>query len=275
MNIDTLFLQQNALPTIPKVVQEVIDSFNDDHISIDEISKKLSADQVLSAKLLRLANSSYYHFSRSIGTVDEAVLMLGFMSVRTLVISSGLTGGFKPVHGLDLQQFWHYSLRVAVISKWIAKKIKNNQDFAFLIGLMHAIGQLVMRAAMPGQMSEVDKLAHFFDARRANAEVDMLGYSFFDIGSELAKRWRFPETFSTAIKECASPLASTEFNPVSGVVHVAIWLARARECACSQEEMEATIPEDLLLRLGLTTALILDEMPPFSEISEGLDGLIN
>ena len=72
MNFDTLFQQQNALPTIPKVVQELIDSFNNDTVSIEEIAKKLAADQVLSAKLLRLANSSYYHASRSVGTVDDA-----------------------------------------------------------------------------------------------------------------------------------------------------------------------------------------------------------
>ena len=59
MNLDALFQQQNALPTVPKVVQEVIESFNNDRVSIDEIVKKLAADQVLSAKLLRLANSSY------------------------------------------------------------------------------------------------------------------------------------------------------------------------------------------------------------------------
>lgn len=121
MKLDALFQQQNALPSIPKVVQEVIDSFNNDSVSIDEIARKLSADQVLSAKLLRLANSSYYHASRTVGSVDDAVLMLGFMTVRTLVVSSGLTGGFKAMPGVDLKQFWRYSLNTAVAAKWIAK----------------------------------------------------------------------------------------------------------------------------------------------------------
>lgn len=71
MNFDALFQQPAALPSIPKVVQEVIDSFNDDNVAIEEISRKLSADQVLSAKLLRLANSSYYHV-RAGSTVTTA-----------------------------------------------------------------------------------------------------------------------------------------------------------------------------------------------------------
>ena len=160
MNFDTLFQQQNALPTIPKVVQELIDSFNNDDVSIDEIARKLAADQVLSAKLLRLANSSYYHSSRSVGTVDDAVLMLGFMTVRTLVVSSGLTGSFKAMPGVDLKQFWRYSMHTAVIAKWIAKQVHGNSDFAFTVGLMHAIGQLLMHAAMPEQMLQIDKIAN-------------------------------------------------------------------------------------------------------------------
>ncbi|TFI17950.1 HDOD domain-containing protein, partial [Herbaspirillum sp. 3C11] len=120
MNFEALFQQQAALPSIPKVVQEVIESFNNDNVSIEDIAKKLSADQVLSAKLLRLANSSYYHVSRSIGTVDDAVLMLGFMTVRTLVVSTGLTGSFKSMSGVDLKLFWRYSLHTAIVAKWLA-----------------------------------------------------------------------------------------------------------------------------------------------------------
>jgi HD-like signal output (HDOD) protein len=120
MKLDALFQNPTALPTAPKVVEELISSFDKASVSTEEIAKKLSTDPVLSAKLLRLANSAYYHVSRSIGTVEDAVLMLGFVTVRTLVISSGLVSGFKTVPGLDLKQFWRYSLHTAVSAKWIA-----------------------------------------------------------------------------------------------------------------------------------------------------------
>ena len=86
MKLDALFQNPTALPTAPKVVEELISSFDKASVSTEEIAKKLSTDPVLSAKLLRLANSAYYHVSRSIGTVEDAVLMLGFVTVRTLVI---------------------------------------------------------------------------------------------------------------------------------------------------------------------------------------------
>lgn len=200
MEFEMLFQQQNALPTIPKVVQEVIDSFNNDDVSIEEIAKKLAADQVLSAKLLRLANSSYYHSSRSVGTVADAVLILGFMTVRTLVISAGLTGGFKPLPGVDMKQFWRHGMQTAVIAKWIAKRVKGNSDFAFTVGMMHAIGQMVMRAAMPEKMSEIDIVAAPLDARRLEVERAAFGYDFSDVSAELAKRWRFPDNFALVMK---------------------------------------------------------------------------
>ena len=275
MNFDTLFQQQNALPTIPKVVQEVIDSFNNDNVSIDEIARKLAADQVLSAKLLRLANSSYYHSSRSVGTVDDAVLMLGFMTVRTLVISSGLTGGFKAMPGVDLKQFWRYSLHTAVISKWIAKKIGGNSDFAFTVGLMHAIGQLVMHAAMPEQTLQVDKIAGPLDSRRLSVEQTSFGYNFSDVGAELARRWRFPDNFGTVIKGFPEPLGKDTFDVMSGVVHLAVWRARAEENKYSKEEMEATLPSEVVGKVGLTSQAILEEMPPVLELAAGLEDLIN
>lgn len=274
MNFDTLFQQQNALPTIPKVVQEVIDSFNNDNVSIDEIARKLAADQVLSAKLLRLANSSYYHSSRSVGTVDDAVLMLGFMTVRTLVISSGLTGGFKAMPGVDLKQFWRYSLHTAVIAKWMAKKIGGNSDFAFTVGLMHAIGQLVMHAAMPEQTLQVDKIAGPLDSRRLSVEQTSFGYNFSDVGAELARRWRFPDNFATVIKGFPDPLERDQFDVLSGIVHLAVWRARAEENKYSKEELEATLPADVAAKVGLSSQVLLDEMPPVLELAAGLEDLI-
>jgi HD-like signal output (HDOD) protein len=275
MNFDALFQQQNALPTIPKVVQEVIDSFNNDNVSIDEVAKKLGADQVLSAKLLRLANSSYYHASKSIGTVDDAVLMLGFMTVRTLVISSGLTGGFKAMPGVDLKQFWRYSMHTAVVAKWIAKQIHGNSDFAFTVGLMHAIGQLVMHAGMPEQTLQIDKIAGPLDSRRLGVERASFGYDFADVGAELAKRWRFPDNFSTVIKSFPDPLHADPFEPMAAVIHLASWYVRGEENKYSKAELEATFPEEVASKLGVRADSMLSTMPPIAELAAGLEDLLN
>jgi len=274
MQLEALFKQPQALPAVPKIVHELIDSFNSEDVSIDEIAKKLAADPVLSARLLRLANSAYYHVSRSVGTVNDAIGMLGFVTVRTLVISSGLTGGYKSMPGMDLSQFWRYSLHSAAVSGWLAKKVGVNVDMAFTVGLMHGIGQLVMHAAMPEQMLHLDKLASPMDSRRIDMEHTSFGYSFANVGAELARQWRFPVSFSSAITHFPEPLAHDPFDPVSGVIHLAAWRARAEHNGLSADELAATLPGDVCTKLGIKPDDFLKDMPPMSELTAGLEAML-
>lgn len=275
MQLEALFKQPQALPAIPKIVHELIDSFNNQDVSIDDIAKKLAADPVLSARLLRLANSAYYHVSRTIGTVNEALSMLGFVTVRTLVISSGLTGGYKSMPGMDLTKFWRYSLHTAAVAGWLAKKTGVNGDQAFTVALMHAIGQLVMHAGMPEQMLTVDKQASPLDSRRLDIETQSFGYNFATVGAELARQWRFPVSFAEAISQFPDPATASSFNPVAGVIHLAAWRARAEHNGLKPDEMEATLPKAVAKKLGLNPDALLKDMPPLSELSEGLEALLS
>ncbi len=275
MKIDALFQNPHALPTAPKVVEELITSFDKASVSTEEIAKKLATDPVLSAKLLRLANSAYYHVSRSIGTVDDAVLMLGFVTVRTLVISSGLVSGFKTVPGLDLKQFWRYNLNAAVAAKWIAKQVGENTDLAFTIGMMHSIGQLVIHSGMPEQALELDKIAAPLDARRLDAEQVSFGYTFADVGAELAVRWKFPEAFSHTIGGFPDPLGKTPLNRMSAVIHLAAWRARVAENKLSPDEIAASYPTAVADALGLAPNALIDKMPALAELSAGLEELVH
>jgi HD-like signal output (HDOD) protein len=274
MKLDALFQNPHALPTAPKVVEELINSFNDATVSTEEIAKKVSTDPVLSAKLLRLANSAYYHVSRSIGTVDDAVLMLGFVTVRTLVISSGLVSGFKTVPGLDLKQFWRYSLHSATAAKWIAKQVGENTDLAFTIAMMHGIGQLVIHSAMPEQAMQLDKIAPPLDSRRLDAERASLGYTFADVGAELALRWKFPLSFGAAISAFPDPCAGTPLNRMAAVIHLAVWRARIDESKLKPDEISACYPHDVASAVGLAPNVLIDTMPSLEELSAGLEDLV-
>lgn len=274
MRFDALFKQPQALPTVPKIVQELIESFNQEDISIDTIARKLAADPVLSARMLRLANSAYYHMSRSIGTVDDAMAMLGFVTVRTLVISSGLTGGFKNLPGLDLNRFWRYSLNAAVAARWIAKHAHGNGELAFTVGLMHAIGQLVMHAGMPESMLQIDKIAAPTDPRRIDVEQASFGYDFSVVGAQLARQWKFPPAFAEAIAGFPNPLERAPFDHMAAIVHLAAWRARAEANALSPQELAGTVPRAVCSALGISPELLLDELPPLAELSAGLEELI-
>jgi HD-like signal output (HDOD) protein len=274
MRLEALFEQPHALPAIPQVVHELIDSFNNEGVSVDQVARRLSADPVLSARVLRLANSAYYHASGSIGTMNDALAMLGFVTVRTLVISSGLTGGYTAMPGIDLKSFWRYSLHTAAVGSWLARKTGSNPDLTFTVCLMHAIGELVMHAGMPEQMLQLDRLVTPIDARRLHLERVSFGYTYADVGAQLATRWRFPATFSGSIRHFPDPVAGKEFNPVAALLHVAAWRARAEHGGLNEKELAATLPTAVLQTLKLRPDVVLVAMPPMSKLVEGLDLLV-
>lgn len=274
MELDALLKQPQALPAVPKIVHELIDSFNNDDVSIAQVSRKLAADPVLSARLLRLANSAYYHVTRTIGTVEDAVAMLGFVTVRTLVISSGLTGSFKSLPGMDLKAFWRYSLNTATVSRWLSKQTNLNADQAFTVGLMHGIGQLIMHAGMPEQMLQADKLIPPLDSRRFDLERTSFGYDFSQVGSALARAWRFPIAFAEAIESFPNPLGHTPFDPMAGLLHIAAWRARAEHNGLAPDEMEGVFPVAVAEKLGLNPDVVLKQMPSLDELCAGLEALL-
>lgn len=284
MELINLIDQPGKLPTIPKVAQRLIASFSSDDLSVSDIASQLSADPALSAKLLRLANSAYFHVSRTIGTVDSALHMLGFVMVRNLVLGNSVAGAFKDVQGINLSQFWRYNLYTACSARWLAHRADFNADLVFTLGLMHAIGQLQMHVVMPQDMALLDKQMNVLDAARPELELQTFGFHHGQVSAELARAWNFPQPLIDALRRIAQPLASPEFSQAAGWVHMGAWRARAEVLGLSAEAQAASYPVEvgrkLQLDSGWTGVLAShsppDEsslMPPLPELTEGLEAL--
>jgi len=285
MDLKSLVDQPGKLPTIPKVVQKLIESFNAEDVSAAEISRQIASDPTLSAKLLRLANSAYFHVSRTVGTVDEALRMLGFVMVRNLVLSSGMVGAFRHTPGVDLPQFWRHSLYTACAARWLATRIEVNGDMVFTLGMMHSIGQLQMHVCMPPAMlAPLDARLNVLDSGRADAEVAEFGFHYGQVSAELARIWNFPPILIDALRHIPAPLAAAEFSAPAALVHLGGWRARSTVFDWNDETAAAAYPSAIGARLGLapdwTTALAPDgaaepQMPPLAELTQGLDALLD
>jgi HD-like signal output (HDOD) protein len=284
MELQSLIDQPGKLPTIPKVGQQLIASFSSDDVSVTEIASQLAADPALSAKLLRLANSAYFHVSRSVGTVDSALQMLGFVMVRNLVLGNSVAGAFKHIKGIDLSQFWRYNLYTACSARWLAHRANFNSDMVFTLGLMHGIGQLQMHAVMPLDMVPLDKQLNVLDAGRAQLEVETFGFHYAQVSAELARIWNFPQTLIDALRNIANPLAEAEFSEAAAWVHLGAWRARAEVLGLTQEEQAASYPTEVAQKLGLASSWTQalgdsgsqDEdslMPALPELTEGLEAM--
>jgi putative nucleotidyltransferase with HDIG domain len=274
MQFERLFESSAVLPSPPRVVQELIASFDDDELDFRAVAAKLGSDPALSAKLLRLANSAYYHCSRPIGTVDDALTLLGFATVRTLVVSSALIGGWRGGEGLDLPQFWRHSGLVAAGSRALAKPARCNGEVAFTVGLMHAIGVLVMHQRMGERMQQLARIAAPWDPMRLELERRDLGYTHAEVGAELARRWRFPPEFAQALAGYPDPLGRGAQTPFAAITHLALWRVSAEREQWVEPELSANFPHAVAASLGLDAAEALD-LPLPSELAAGLQELFS
>ncbi|BCO26742.1 hypothetical protein MIZ03_1627 [Rhodoferax lithotrophicus] len=284
MELQSLIDQPGKLPTIPKVAQQLIASFSSEDASVNEIASQLTADPALSAKLLRLANSAYFHVSRTIGTVESALQMLGFVMVRNLVLGNSVAAAFKNTKGIDLPQFWRYNLYTACAARWLAHRAEVNGDLVFTLGLMHGIGQLQMHAVIPHEMALLDQQLHVLAVGRAALEKNKLGFHHLQVSAELARVWNFPQSLIDALTHVAEPLSAEEFSEAAALVHLGAWRAKAEVLGLSAEEQQASYPEQVAQRLGLDPAWVNFEalaeadpdspaMPPMAQLTEGLEAM--
>lgn len=285
MELKSLVDQPNKLPTVPKVVQQLIESFNSEDISATEIAHLIASDPALAAKLLRLANSAYFHVSRTVGTVDDALRMLGFVMVRNLVLGNGMVAAFKNTKGMDLQQFWRYNLYTACAARWLAHEAGDNGDTVFTIGMMHGIGQLQMHAVAPTEMAPLDKQMNVLDAGRATLEKEKFGFHYAEVSAELGKIWNFPDSLTKALGDVPYPLAPSPSNKAASWVHLGAWRARVEVLGLSDEEIVDSYPTAVAKKLSVDAswmpALVKHAkekaelaMPPLKELTEGLDAML-
>ena len=151
------------LPPLPAVVTELIESLGHDELRSDDLARKISLDQALSAKTLRLANSSFYGMTRSIGSIQEAITILGLRTVRTVVMAAGVTGSFRrpPDIGFDFDAFWRHSIGTALACQALAREVGLEPDIGFTVGLMHDIGRVALANA-PGAGVADDKAVYTY-----------------------------------------------------------------------------------------------------------------
>lgn len=227
MELESLFKSLHALPSIPKVAQDLILQFDSPKTSLDSVAKNIEKDPVIAAKILRLANSARFRGSRESSSIEDAAMRLGFDTLRTLVLSSAVTGAFKAGPNFDLKAFWHKSFKVAGICKLLTKHSEAAADaeIAFTCGVMHNIGELLIQTGAPEIAARINS-GHGGAGRVAN-ETLQLGFGYPEVGAELAKRWQLPKVIQDAIAYQAQPLKAPADAPQPRIVAQAILIADA------------------------------------------------
>jgi HD-like signal output (HDOD) protein len=274
MQLEALLNYPRALPTMPRTVSDLLAEMNLEDPSPKRVGELIGRDPALTTRVLRLSNSAFFRVSRKIGSADEAVALLGMTHVRSLVMAAALGASFKNVPGIDLKQFWRYSLQTAEIARSLAGVLRQNQGGAFTAGLIHAIGILVMHIAMPDRMAPLNISTPPLDLNRAAAERAALGYTYAEVGAGLVEKWQFPVEMVSALSNQLTPFEGAAYDPLAGLIHLASWRARAEELHLDSNGLAATFPDMVGLTLGLDLDSVLGKDPSEWSFSQALSAFV-
>ncbi len=257
MELNALLAHPVALPSLPRAVALLMTELAHDEPSLRRANQLMGTDPALAARLLELANAPAFQMQRQIVGIPEALALLGVAQLRSLVSSAPLGTTSRSVPGINMQQFWRYSLNTAKL----ARSLAGNQVAAYTAGLIHAVGELLMHLAAPDIILPINALVSPFDLRRAKIEQRILGYCYGNVSAGLAQRWQFPEVVVDALQHQSAPLDNNAYEPLAGVIHLASWRARAREADMGEKEMAVSFPGEVGLMLGLDIDMVLQQDP--------------
>jgi len=188
------------LRPLSAVATQILAITEGDQFCAQELAKVVSADQALSAKMLRLSNSPYYGFPRRITTVRDAIVLLGFRAVRSATMSSCVIDAVHDGYrNLNADTFWRYSVAVASLSELLAKAERRPHEEAFTAGVVHNIGRLALDQHYPHLLREAIEYSREHEVRLSEAERAVLGFTSAELGGGLALSWNFPEPLARAV----------------------------------------------------------------------------
>jgi putative nucleotidyltransferase with HDIG domain len=253
LSTDDVVTRLRDLPSLPAVVMELLTSIDQEDVDISVLAKKVSHDQALTAKTLRLANSSAFGLQVKVTTIQQAITFLGFQTTRNLITAAAVTGCFAEGQcaGFNDKAFWRHSIATAACARVLARRMRFNQDYAFTAGLLHDIGRLVLVSTYPERYSEVLAWRSAHDCEVIEAERAVLGIDHVVAGAALAAHWNFSDTMRLAIAWHHEPeQAGAGF--LATIIHVANAIVHALDIAREDDDLVPQVSSVAWTALGLS-----------------------
>ncbi len=206
--LDKIIASIGDLPSIPKVVAQVMELTEKPGVPVSEVSALIEQDMGLTAKLLKVSNSSYYGMRQVIGTLKLALVILGIKEVRNIVVGISVMDTLKDPSTsflLNEEGLWDHSASVASFSKKLGVQLELDlQGEDFIAGLLHDIGKLVLWKQMPDEYEEIYHAAKEQEVPLFQLEQQELGFDHADIAAALAASWSLPDSLTDALS-CHHP----------------------------------------------------------------------
>ena len=205
--VDTQKLEQmlsevGELPAMPDVVSEVLRATDDPSTVIEDVCEILQRDPVLAARILRISNSPYYGMRQHVGTLKLALVILGIREVRNTVLGVSVIDslGNEQTDAILSKAFWDHAVIVAGLARKIGALLEiSARDEAFVSGLLHDVGKMVLARQLTKQYSKVYRDSGGSELELCEAEQAAFGFTHAEAAACLTMRWNLPQTLTDAI----------------------------------------------------------------------------
>ncbi|MGB4360702.1 MAG: HDOD domain-containing protein [Rhodoferax sp.] len=260
MQLADLLDHPQPLPSSPRLLALLLTELKQQQPDLRRIDQFIKADPVLSLRVLQAANQPSFGLSGQVSSVSEALALLHLDQVHDMVNQIIGQVSFKVGAGLPLSQFWAYSQDCARVARALAGLLQYKQQAAYVAGLIHALGELTMRAASP-QLAELDESCPALDLRRAITEREAFGFCYLDVSAALAGQAQLPQMVCDALAYADAPFDNEACEPLAGVLHLAQWRARANQLGLQKNALTVTFPSMVAEMLGLDIDMVLQQDP--------------
>ena len=256
---DEILRKIHNLPSLPVVVMDLLASLGQDAVNISALADKIAQDQALTAKTLRLANSSFYGMTKQVSTIHEAITILGFRTVRSLATTAALITAFAGTgtSGFNAAPFWRHAIAAAVCARALASHLAVNPDYAYTAGLLHDIGRLVLVTQFQPNYAATMSYRAQHDCTLLEAEQAVLGLNHARVGYVATQHWKFPEEMQQALAHHHDALTPST-GPLTRIVIAADAIAHALDLSMDDDDLVPSVPAGFWQQLGLSDDTLLN-----------------
>lgn len=220
------------LVTLPEIYLRVRDTISNPKSSVADLASIVSQDPNIAARILKIANSSFFGFATEITSINRAIIMMGLSHLHDLVLATSVVRSFKGVPNdlIDMKEFWINSVYCAVLSRILAGRCNVlDSERLFVTGLLYDIGHLIIYTKLPAEITAILANSKLHNKPVAQLERQVLGFDYAQVGSELLKVWKMPESYVEAVA-CHTHLnAADKFMLDTAIIHIGSVLVQQDE----------------------------------------------
>ena len=232
MELQQLIRDAGNLVSLPEIYYRAQELLEDPHCDCGKLGKVIETDAGLTSRLLAIANSAYFGASKRIDRVSQAITQIGFQSLQDLILSTVVLRAFNKISTqlIDLSTFWHHSLYCGLAARELAKrKGVLHRERMLVAGIVHDVGQLLLYQMQPESAQQALTQAEESDDGLYVAERAVFSYTHADVGAELLKSWKLPESLQAAVRYHHDPAAAGTDILDASLLHLANHIANQIE----------------------------------------------